>query len=54
MPIVDLTEEEIRAQLVINDTALKAAGLQIAEAVVILSKKLQEAMKPRDDLPKSD
>lgn len=38
---VEFTEQEIKVLLQIMDIAVKAGGLQVAEAAVVLSKKLQ-------------
>lgn len=58
MALVEMNENELKAQIAINDVALKAAGLPIAESVVVLTKKYQEALNPappfEPDSPKTE
>lgn len=47
---VTFTADEAKAALQLFDLAVKAGGLQVAEAALILSKKIQEAanVQPAD------
>lgn len=48
MPSIEFTTEELQVQVNLNDIAVKAAGLQVAEAVVVLSKKYQAALAVKE------
>ena len=43
---VQLTKEELSALIQLIDLSVKHAGMQVAEAAVVLTKKLQEALNP--------
>lgn len=42
---IEFTKEQIQAQIQLNDIAVKAGGLQVAEAAVVLSKILQAGLE---------
>ena len=46
---VEFTPEEIRAALTLCDIAVKAGGLQVAEAGVVIARKLDAALKAASD-----
>ena len=45
---IDFTEQEATAVLQLIDMAVKANGMTVAEASVVLTKKIQEAFKPKE------
>jgi hypothetical protein len=46
---VDFTQEEAQATIQLIDLAVKSGGLQVAQAGVVISAKLQEAFKPKEE-----
>lgn len=48
--ILELTNEEANALAQLLDLAVKAGGLQAAQAAVPLFSKLQEAAKPQQEI----
>ena len=46
---VEFTPEEIRAALALCDIAVKAGGLQVAEAGFVIARKLDAALKAASD-----
>ena len=46
---VEFTPEEIRAALALCDIAVKAGGLQVAEAGFVIARKLEAALKAASD-----
>lgn len=48
---IELTKDEARVLLTLLDVAVKAAGLPAAEAVAILSKKVQPLLAEEADAP---
>lgn len=42
--IIKLTDEQAKAQIALNDAAVKALGLQAAEAGLVLTRIIQQAM----------
>lgn len=49
---VELTQQEATALLQLIDAAVKAVGMQGAEAAVVLTRKIQEAFKPVQEVEK--
>lgn len=45
---VTYTNEEAEVAIKLYDIAVKAGGLQVAEAALVLTRKLQEAAKPSE------
>jgi len=45
---VQLTEAEIKVAIQLFDCAVRAQGLQVAEAALVLSRKMEAAMKSRE------
>jgi hypothetical protein len=45
MIAVEFTTEEVRAALALCDIAVKAGGLQVAEAGLVIARKLDVALK---------
>lgn len=46
---LNFTQEELNVQIQLNDLAIKAGGLQVAEAAVVLTKKYQEALQEKKE-----
>lgn len=49
---IDFTTQEIQVLMQLIDLSVKAGGIQVAEAAVVLTKKLQAAL-PKEE-PKKD
>lgn len=49
--LIDFTPEELNATVQLFDLAVKAGGLQVAEAAVVLTNKLKAAIKVAEDTP---
>lgn len=49
--IIEFTEQELKVLMQLIDISVKAGGIQVAEAAVILNKKLQAAL-PQTETPK--
>ena len=50
----ELTTQEAQALLQLIDLACKAGGVNVAEACLVLSKKIVDASKVANELPASD
>jgi hypothetical protein len=42
---VQMTEEQLKVQIQLNDLAVKAAGMQVAEAAIVLCRIYQQALQ---------
>lgn len=51
---IEFTEQEASATLQLIDLAVKSGGMQVAEAGVVISKKLQDAFKPKEEDAKTN
>ena len=51
---IEFTEQEASVTLQIIDLAVKSGGMQVAEAGVVISKKLQDAFKPKEEEVKTN
>mgnify|MGYP001319060451 CR=1 FL=1 len=45
---IEFSKDEVQALLGLIDLAVKSGGLQVAEAAVVLSRKIAEAVKPKE------
>jgi len=45
MITIEFTEEQLKVQLQLNDLAVKAGGMQVAEAAVVLCHMYQDALR---------
>lgn len=51
---VSYTKEEAQAAIQLYDMAVKANGLSVSEAAILLTKKLQDAFKPEVETKSED
>jgi len=48
---IEFSKDEVNALISLIDLATKGGGLQVAEAAVVLAKKIQAATQPKDSGP---
>lgn len=51
---IEFTEQEASVTLQLIDLAVKSGGMNVAEAGVVISKKLQDAFKPKEEEVKTN